>query len=75
MRLFIASKIDDGVDGGEAIRLAEFERFDRGLKRLNINLSRPQNSEKYYAKVFPRTNYKPLWHAAARTFRRRIFWF
>ncbi len=39
MRMIIEARIDDGVGGGEAIRLAEFERLDGDLKRLGLNLA------------------------------------
>jgi hypothetical protein len=39
MRMIIEARIDDGVGGGEAIRLAEFERLDGDLKQLGLNLA------------------------------------
>ncbi|OXC74878.1 hypothetical protein [Caballeronia sordidicola] len=39
MRMIIEARIDDGVGGGEAIRLAEFERLDGDLKLLGLNLA------------------------------------
>lgn len=38
MRMIIEARIDDGV-GGEAIRLAEFERLDGDLEQLGLNLA------------------------------------
>jgi len=35
MRMIIEARIDDGV-GGEAIRLAEFERLEGDLKQLGL---------------------------------------
>ena len=39
MRMIIQARIDDGVGGGEAIRLAEFERLDGDLKQLGLSLA------------------------------------
>src|SRR5471032_127222 len=39
MRMIIEARIDDGVGGGEAIRLAEFERLDGDLKQLGLKLA------------------------------------
>jgi hypothetical protein len=39
MRVIIEARIYDGVGGGEAIRLAEFERLDGDLKQLGLNLA------------------------------------
>ena len=39
MRMIIEARIDDGVGGGEAIRLAEFERLDGDLKQLGLSLA------------------------------------
>ena len=36
MRMIIEARIADGVGGGEAIRLAEFERLDGDLKQLGL---------------------------------------
>ena len=39
MRMIIEARIDDAVGGGEAIRLAEFERLEGDLKQLGLNLA------------------------------------
>ena len=39
MPMIIEARIDDGVGGGEAIRLAEFGRLDGDLKQLGPNLT------------------------------------
>src|SRR5476651_1364176 len=39
MRMIIEARIDDGVGGGVAIRLAEFGRLDGDLKQLGPNLT------------------------------------
>ena len=36
MPMIIEARIDDGVGGGEAIRLAEFERLEGDLKQLGL---------------------------------------
>jgi hypothetical protein len=39
MRMIIEARIDDGVGGDEAIRLAEFERLDGDLRQLGLNFA------------------------------------